>query len=220
MTNEMRKMPPQTIKDLYYKNYTIVAISDIVNGEDNNGFVSFLNLIESNERPNIITFPLEECTIFFYENYRNDSLKYAFLLEDHVIRKSNKKLRSSLLKETFMTVTSALGLNKNSFIFELFAESFEFLIAYGIPQQILKFHNEHLYPPKEEEPQGPQVLNFLDLSYGFIIWLTACGVSTVIFLLEIIPKLVLKFLKFLKLKIVQIISMIMLLIFIKKRVIL
>lgn len=70
------------------------------------------------------------------------------------------------------------------------------LIPSGIPQYLPDFHAFLLYGIYENVKQTmPKVLTLEDLSFGFVLWLIACGISVVGFLAEIMFAFVTKFVK-------------------------
>jgi hypothetical protein len=81
-----------------------------------------------------------------------------------------------------------MGMSKTSEVFLGFEELFQQLISSGIPTY-LEARDYPLYFYKED-PSEPQVLSIEDLSFGFIVWLIACCVSTLVFVLEIFHKFI------------------------------
>lgn len=75
-------------------------------------------------------------------------------------------------------------MRKDSFLFHLTEEILRDLITGGIPQHLVKFYEEILYPPLLEDLAGPKVLRIDDLSYGFIIWLVSCSIAVAVFVAE------------------------------------
>ena len=61
------------------------------------------------------------------------------------------------------------------------------VIPAGIPQYLLDYYKSLLFKKYERiEDKSPNVLAVHDLGYGFVLWLCACGISAVGFLLELV----------------------------------
>jgi hypothetical protein len=123
------------------------------------------------------------CTLF-----ENDRAKTAFFLEEIQFASMNSICQGSAfrLKGFWMNpVLTTLTTPRNSFIYDVLNEVLEKLVPAGIPQYLDRFHIESLF--KNYNPfidSSPKVLKVADLSFGFVLWLTACGVSTCGFLAE------------------------------------
>lgn len=75
---------------------------------------------------------------------------------------------------------------RNSFIYEILNEVLEKTLPSGIPQHLIKFHYSIIF--QKYEPvvdNSPKVLTLDDLGFGFVLWLGACAISIVGFILEI-----------------------------------
>ena len=73
----------------------------------------------------------------------------------------------------------------SSFLCEFINDILWKLIPAGIPQHLIDYHTLNLH--KKYEPfndLSPKVLTIVDLSFGFILWLVACGFSIVGFFFE------------------------------------
>ena len=82
---------------------------------------------------------------------------------------------------------SVLFTVRNSFLYKTLNEILEKLIPAGIPQYLIKYHEVNLYGSfVPTVVGGPNVLTIEDLTYGFVLWLGACGVSVAAFLIEIL----------------------------------
>jgi hypothetical protein len=74
---------------------------------------------------------------------------------------------------------------RNSFLYKKLNQILEKLIPMGIPQYLVKYHEANMFGTFIASGlNGPTVLTVEDLTYGFVLWLGACGVSTVAFLME------------------------------------
>lgn len=187
MTTDMRTKPAENLKDLVIMNYSIVVYSEIFNDQEMSNHASYLEQIDYKERPNLIKLEGADYQEFFAKSIGNDSLRLAFFIEDQMLLEMSSEINSNpiVMKEAFLRNTAGLGFHRNCFLFALTEDVFSSLIAFGVPQHVFKFHQEHLYRVILDDPLGPQVLKISDLSYGFIIWLITCGISTAAFLIEL-----------------------------------
>lgn len=78
---------------------------------------------------------------------------------------------------------SSFGFKNRNFVLSDFNEIFDRLLSSGIPQARWDGTQKIIVKP-EESP--PFVLSIDDLIFAFVVWLIACGVSSAVFLLEII----------------------------------
>jgi hypothetical protein len=94
------------------------------------------------------------------------------------------------LDDTLLIAQQGFFFYQNNFMFHLVDNVVEALISAGIIQKLKEYHfwfTEGKEKPDEDE--GPQVLRVCDLSFGFVIWLIACGISTFAFVIEwLIPR--------------------------------
>lgn len=92
------------------------------------------------------------------------------------------------LKDFWMNPTlTALTTPRNSFIYGILNEILRQLVPAGIPQHLEELHTELLFKAfKPFVDKSPMTLKIADLSFGFIFWLCACGISTFGFLTELI----------------------------------
>jgi hypothetical protein len=96
-----------------------------------------------------------------------------------------------ILKENYITVAIGFEFDDRSNPFlHTGNEILGRLINGGILQYLKKLEDIQKI---EVDAAGPKMLLIDDLSFGFILWLGACGISTVVFILEIVS-LALKFL--------------------------
>ena len=90
-------------------------------------------------------------------------------------------------------VPGGLGMLRNSILYPIFDKVMKMLIPSGIPQYLPEFH-ENLYFKKYHDSSlnMPRILTVYDLAFGFILWLTACGVSTIGFVAELLSQQIVK----------------------------
>jgi len=126
----------------------------------------------------------------------DDKEKTAFFMEEIQFAAMNSICRGSAfkLKGFWMNpVLTTLATPRNSFIYDVLNEVLEKLVPAGIPQHLDMFHTEMLFKAyKPFVDKSPKVLKITDLSFGFVLWLCACGFSASSFLCEM---LILKFRK-------------------------
>lgn len=95
--------------------------------------------------------------------------------------KANLEVMKNQKYQTHLTSTGTMSMNcMSNFVNDVFAR----LIEAGIPQ----LYNRRLFDlfPHHFEDEDPKVFTVADLSFGFEIWLIACGISTCAFLLEVL----------------------------------
>jgi hypothetical protein len=113
---------------------------------------------------------------FIITNYHLQQLEHFYHVSPHV------------LKDPVFSATIGFIMFKNHFTSNLISTVSGQLIDAGILQHSYAFANWMLWRPnyKKELSIEPQVLKINDLSFGFYIWLVACGVCVVGYLLEIL----------------------------------
>jgi hypothetical protein len=89
-------------------------------------------------------------------------------------------------------ISFSLGLHKNCILYDLLRDVMEKIIPAGIPQHFWK--QEQVIKFKSGLKSGQivdkrKVLSLYNLEYGFVMWMVACGISTVVFFVEFLgPK--------------------------------
>jgi hypothetical protein len=101
------------------------------------------------------------------------------------------------LKQSFLTSPLGVRFSRNHFLYKKTDEVTQRLTSAGIMKNLWNdFHNQ--FKPIPKDIKEPKVLNVDDLRFGFIIWLVACGISSSVFLSEIIICIMRKLWKLLK----------------------
>lgn len=75
---------------------------------------------------------------------------------------------------------------RNNFIYKVTENATSYLVDFGIPQYFLKYINENVlkgFPPETREPKK---FSWSDLEFGFVIHLICCGISILVFVVEIL----------------------------------
>ncbi len=127
------------------------------------------------------------------DNYRESSEKLAFFIDDRgflafrlFMFNEGKKFEPLKLKEELLTIPVDFVVTRNHFSFELIQEVAKLTIPFGIPQWLNKNNLHFLYGSIFDNREfGPSVLTVEDLDFGFFIWLAACGISSLTFIVEI-----------------------------------
>lgn len=112
--------------------------------------------------------------------------------------------------------TFAISVEKNSILYDLMKNVTQKLFEAGILQYSYKLQEVWGFPINPPEPEDKRrIFSMNDLGYGFEIWLIACGISTFVFVIEILyfwlPKIMGKIVEFLR----SIIALSILLVWIK-----
>jgi hypothetical protein len=120
---------------------------------------------------------------------KNAEIKSAFVGDINYLRyiKGTCHFSPLILDEIVVESQGGMGVQRNHYLYFHIQALMERLVEAGIMQMWYAYHKWEYYRPWViEELKIPQVLTIQGLSFGFIIWLCACGVSTIVFVLEII----------------------------------
>ncbi|KAL7013039.1 hypothetical protein ACKWTF_015166 [Chironomus riparius] len=124
----------------------------------------------------------------YCDNINNSSLKLAFIHTSQFFKNTNSVCKGSLVKVKkfhMNAIPAGLGLNVNSILSPIFNNIMDRTIAAGIPQYLESFSSEFFFGKYQEiEDKMPKVLTLEDLSFGFTLWLCACGMSISMFIFE------------------------------------
>jgi hypothetical protein len=74
----------------------------------------------------------------------------------------------------------------DAFNFPLIDKTGKYLIQGGIMQHLYDYFLNFEMKPLIDDETGPNVFGLNELGFGFIIWLIACGISTVVFIAEVL----------------------------------
>lgn len=120
----------------------------------------------------------------------NSSAKIAFLVSDiakrHLVAVLNERVHQ--FDERLITFPMGIIFHRNNFLYRLTEEVMEKVIPAGIPQYLFEFHQWMAIRRKItiNSVKGPRVLTLGDLNFGFEIWLSACGMACVGYVMEIL----------------------------------
>lgn len=95
------------------------------------------------------------------------------------------KIQPLEMDESLMTLNLGFGFNANNFMYSLTQDVMDKLLPMGIIQHWMDADFLEIYKGFSNVKQ-PKVLNVEDLSFGFVLWLLACGLSCGCFLVEVL----------------------------------
>lgn len=92
-----------------------------------------------------------------------------------------------ILQEVLGTTQVGIGLPLKHFLYSAVDETLQKIIPTGIVSHLLDYHKWVLYRDGIDfsDVSEPKVLTLNDLSFGFVMWLIACGLSACGYLFEI-----------------------------------
>lgn len=110
----------------------------------------------------------------------------VMLLEmDYHAIKAFKKNFPKIIEEEIDIDLEGICLGRNNFGFPMLKSLFPKLVEAGIPQYFNSYFKDFELKPLLDDPAEPFVFSIEDLRFGFIVWLVACGVSSVVFMIEV-----------------------------------
>jgi hypothetical protein len=138
-------------------------------------------------RPKVIE---TDYLIPFIAQTKNSSAKIAIFSDsDCIASKFCFNETFILLEQVLLTSQEGFLFGQNHFIFQLTDKIVGELLPSGILQHSRDYHWFFAESKETPEELGPQVLRVTDLSFGFVLWLAACGISTAVFVVEwLIPR--------------------------------
>lgn len=120
----------------------------------------------------------------------NSAVKYAFFISDSFHASLNATFKRSLpIMQNDRVVRSLqlLTFRNNPLLLDI-DELFKKWIPSGIVQHLLDYGKWFIDRPIEDTIlDNRRILSMFDLEYGFVLWLIACGISTIVFICEMIP---------------------------------
>jgi hypothetical protein len=125
----------------------------------------------------------------YCDQINNDTAKMAFYISKSTVTyiKYLKNCSGIFMEQRWIKRPAGFALDRNSILFRLVEDILQHTIATGIPQHLKKYHEDFILKidPVVEDDE-PKVLTMEDLSFGFNIVLIALGVSTIVFVLEVL----------------------------------
>ncbi|CAG9807144.1 unnamed protein product [Chironomus riparius] len=195
ITSDMRKSPPKTLDEVIDMGYTIVL------GNGSEMYDVWYNDIRSRNAKSKFLFFGESVNIS--KNYcvsiNRVHPKLAYLMPIMNMLSASSFCGGFLTSVKHFEMTSCLGglgMVRNSILYPIFDKVMNKLVPSGIPLYLFKYYKEFLYGVYQESKENmPKILTFDDLEFGFIMWLTACGISLAAFATEILRYKTLKFIE-------------------------
>lgn len=106
---------------------------------------------------------------------------------DDFVRIQTKTTQPILkLEEKFLTAPAGFVLLRNHFLYDAIDEIIQLTVPMGIPQYWEAFYDwvqERTINIDVDE--GPKILAFQDLDFGFVIWINTCGFAILSFICEL-----------------------------------
>jgi hypothetical protein len=135
----------------------------------------------------VLNKDIEKNDEFFTEKMQNPRNKFAHYVPDFallILENMYKKKFKMNQKHIFMALCG-LASQPNHFTFDLMDEVIQYLFQAGITDQLTDYHKYVMRETiQQEEPRRPQVFRLEDLSFGFVVWLVACGFCIAVFFSE------------------------------------
>jgi hypothetical protein len=150
--------------------------------------------------PKVIELHIDDMKIPYFQNINsNSSAKLAFFMTKDmqislgpICRNSSSRV---ITPDFFYKFPQSIWLYKMCVLHDLLHDVMERILPAGIPQYIWKYEQENRFSHSglrtdDDDEDTRRVFSLHDLEYGFVLWLIACGISTVVFLIEYLrPKL-------------------------------
>lgn len=122
----------------------------------------------------------------FLETYQNSSEKVAFFADENnlIILNDLCHCENLLLDQVLFRYPMGIEVKQNTHAFDILEETLQLIIPFGIPQHSVNIHKWKWLYKFDPEQKQPQVFSLESLSFGFVLWLGACGMSFLWFLFE------------------------------------
>lgn len=130
-------------------------------------------------------------TNLFCDEIKNSTAKLAFFLTQghYSFLTFQCDLIGIIFETKILRYPNGFALFQNSDIFQIFEETLQHLISSGITLHHDRLDERSIL--QKEQEKEPKVLAINDLSFGFVVWLIACGISLLGFFVEILFKIIL-----------------------------
>lgn len=188
---DVRHKSPYYIADLIVKGYVFAELAGYGNSEN----MRFI--LENQEIP----CKVMNSSDYFDENmFKNKIMKV--ISREHITGKSifkeyfysYYKDPVKLSRDNLMTMITGIAFNRNYIFYETFREKMQYLFESGIighlrlnvAKQIKESKERETYLKEYEEKQKEVVLTWSHLYPGFYLWMCACIISSLAFLIELI----------------------------------
>ena len=107
------------------------------------------------------------------------------VLYKNKIKAHNKEALYTVCKEPFTTIPITMWFPKNSYLVEPIDEKLIWYQCSGLLQFWASFEEDSKYLSYTDESKGPKPMSVENFSATFQIWMFACGLGFIIFLLEV-----------------------------------
>jgi hypothetical protein len=133
---------------------------------------------------------MEKALKYFESQMKDYSMKLAYFTDIEAVYSRYYSNETFIkLKEVLLTTQNGIIFPRNYFMFHLADKVIGPLIPSGILQHSHDYHFFYTEMKDKPEELGPQVFRVTDLSFGFVLWLLACGVCSIVFIVEwLIPR--------------------------------
>lgn len=130
----------------------------------------------------------DEFIIKFLQNYQNSNAKIAFFVDIKTLNELNAacKCSNKFFEQVLFRAQASFSFDLlGSLLFDIIEDTLQHIIPFGIPQHFSEYHKWVLYGRYDKQTvKGPKVLTLKSLSFGFVLWLAACGISFLGFFME------------------------------------
>ncbi|KAG5674209.1 hypothetical protein PVAND_004189 [Polypedilum vanderplanki] len=192
MTSDMRKPLPETLDDLRELNYTIIIHDSIFYTTTS----VLQELLNGRESPKVITLFYNdagrydpEFLVFYNHSLKEKATpKFAFLVEAEVNNVIENCYDKSLpvMKNEKISKSSGYFMPKNHMLLLHMKKLFDELIPTGILEHLHQYGVWFINRPTYKDPGDPRkILSLNDLKFGFVMFIAALFVSTIVFIYEL-----------------------------------
>jgi hypothetical protein len=210
-TTDMHKPQPKTFNDLIKRNYTIkgdvLSFITIAHRHQINPFFKYTLPDDfENEDPMIADVKSQnyrdvhgnfeflndndtDILVNICDTLRYPSAKTAYLVDLTMIERIKRecKFEPEILEEVMYENVVGVRTKLHHYLFSSIADVTQRLVEAGIVQNWYDFLNFVEYRAQvDPEDKSPKVLTLKMLSFGFVIWLSACSVAVAVLFAEII----------------------------------
>lgn len=125
-----------------------------------------------------------------FNQMRDPTSKSAIMLldKDYKIVRAFERQVPKVLKQTIDLESYGPCVSQHNFGWQIIKDTFPKLVEAGIPQYLFSYLLNFELRALLDDPPEPYVFSVEDLRFGFVIWWISCGISCIIFMLEIFCK--------------------------------
>lgn len=115
----------------------------------------------------------------------SEKIAYVNTQKSNDVSRSYFRDAPRMMTSKLMTYLFGVGVMKNNFIYQVTNDVMSKLVQNGIPQHFLNYIREVILRELPRSERAPKKFNFDDLKFGFMIFLKCCGISIVVFVIEV-----------------------------------